>query len=139
MAAIISDKFRIFNAKQFLESLTEGATDTSAERSRMYFFVGRPQPWRAFLEVYSQNSTAFVVGNEVYIGTYGSTAFRATVAAVYDSALLLTDVFGSAGVNSAPPLGSDLKGRTGGAGGSDTGATAVSGVCLLYTSDAADE
>ena len=88
MAAIISDKFRIFNAKQFLESLTEGVTDTSAERSRMYFFVGRPQPWRAYLEVYSQNSTAFAVGNEVYVGTYGSTAFRATVAAVYDLSLI---------------------------------------------------
>jgi hypothetical protein len=135
MAAIISDKFRIFNAKQFLESLTEGSTDTSAERSRMYFFVGRPQPWRAYLELYSQNSTAFVVGNEVYVGTYGSTSFRATVAAVYDSALLLTDVFGSAGVNSAPPLGSDLKGRTGGAGGSDTGATAKSGVYRYATED----
>ena len=128
MAAIISDKFRIFNAKQFLESLTEGATDTSAERSRMYFFVGRPQPWRAYLEIYSKNATAFTVGNEVYVGTYGSTTFRATIAAVYDSALLLTDVFGSNGINSAPSLGSDLKCRTGGAGGSDTGATAKSGV-----------
>ena len=128
MAAIISDKFRIFNAKQFLESLTEGATDTSAERSRMYFFVGRPQPWRAYLEIYSKNATAFTVGNEVYVGTYGSTSFRATIAAVYDSALLLTDVFGSNGINSAPALGTDLKCRTGGAGGSDTGATAKSGV-----------
>jgi len=128
MAAIISDKFRIFNAKQFLESLTEGATDTSAERSRMYFFVGRPQPWRAYLEVYNKNATAFTVGDEVYVGTYGSTTFRATIAAVYDSALLLTDVFGSNGVNSAPALGSALKCRTGGAGGSDTGATATSGV-----------
>ena len=128
MAAIISDKFRIFNAKQFLESLTEGATDTSAERSRMYFFVGRPQPWRAYLEVYNKNATAFTVGDEVYVGTYGSTVFRATIAAVYDSALLLTDVFGSNGINSAPPLGSALKCRTGGAGGSDTGATATSGV-----------
>lgn len=128
MAAIISDKFRIFNAKQFLESLTEGATDTSAERSRMYFFVGRPQPWRAYLEIYSKNATSFTVGDEVYVGTYGSTSFRATIAAVYDSALLLTDVFGSNGVNSAPTLGSDLKCRTGGAGGSDTGATAKSGV-----------
>ena len=135
MAAIISDKFRIFNAKQFLESLTEGQTDVSAERSRMYFFVGRPQPWRAYLEVYSKNSTAFSIGDEVYVGTYGSTAFRATIAAVYDSALLLTDVFGSNGVNSAPPLGSALKGRTGGAGGSDTGATAVSGVYRYATED----
>ena len=128
MAAIISDKFRIFNAKQFLESLTEGATDTSVERSRMYFFVGRPQPWRAYLEVYNKNATAFTVGDEVYVGTYGSTSFRATIAAVYDSALLLTDVFGSNGINSAPALGSALKCRTGGGGGSDTGATAVSGV-----------
>ena len=135
MAAIISDKFRIFNAKQFLESLTEGPTDTSPEKTRMYFFVGRPQPWRAYLEVYSKGSTAFTVGDEVYVGTYGSTAFRATVAAVYDSALLLTDVFGSAGVNSAPPLGSALKGRTGGAGGSDTGATAKSGVYRYATED----
>ena len=135
MAAIISDKFRIFNAKQFLESLTEGPSDTSSERSRMYFFVGRPQPWKAYLEIHTKNSTAFVVGNEVYIGTYGSTAFRATVSAVYDSALLLTDVFGSAGVNSAPPLGSALKGRTGGSGGSDTGATAVSGVYRYATED----
>ena len=135
MAAIISDKFRIFNAKQFLESLTEGATDTSAERSRMYFFVGRPQPWKAYLEIHTKNSTSFVVGNEVYVGTYGSTAFRATIAAVYDGALLLTDVFGSNGVNSAPPLGSSLKGRSGGSGGSDTGATAVSGVYRYATED----
>ena len=135
MAAIISDKFRIFNAKQFLESLTEGPSDTSSERSRMYFFVGRPQPWKAYLELHTKNSTAFVVGNEVYVGTYASTAFRATVAAVYDSALLLTDVFGSAGVNSAPPLGSALKGRTGGSGGSDTGATAVSGIYRYATED----
>ena len=135
MAAIISDKFRIFNAKQFLESLTEGPNDTSAERSRMYFFVGRPQPWKSYLEIHTKNSTAFVVGNEVYVGTYASTAFRATVAAVYDSALLLTDVFGTSGVNSAPPINSALKGRTGGAGGSDTGATAVSGVYRYATED----
>ena len=135
MAAIISDKFRIFNAKQFLESLEEGPSDTSDERSRMYFFVGRPQPWRAYLEVYGQNATAFTVGNEVYTGTYASTPFRATIAAVYDSALLLTDVFGSNGTNSAPPLGSDLKCRTGGSGGSDTGATAKSGVYRYATED----
>ena len=135
MAAIISDKFRIFNAKQFLESLEEGPNDTSAERSRMYFFVGRPQPWRGYLEVYSKGTTAFTVGDEVYVGTYASTAFRATIAAVYDSALLVTDVFGSNGTQSAPTLGSDLKCRTGGAGGSDTGATAKSGVYRYATED----
>ena len=134
MAAIISDKFRIFNAKQFLESLTEGATDTSAERSRMYFFVGRPQPWKAYLEVYSKSATNFTVGNEVFIGTYGSTAFRATVSAVYDSALLLTDVFGSNGVNSAPPLGSTLL-ETADGGSTTTSATATTGVYRYGTED----
>ena len=135
MAAIISDKFRIFNAKQFLESLTEGPNDSSAERSRMYFFVGRPQPWKAYLEIHSKNATAFVVGQEVYIGTYASTAFRGTIAAIYDNALLLTDIFGTNGVNSVPPLNSTLKGRTGGSGGSDTGATAKSGVYRYGTED----
>ena len=134
MAAIISDKFRIFNAKQFLESLTEGPSETSAERTRMYFFVGRPQPWRAYLEVYSKSSTNFTVGNEVYVGTYGSTAFRATVAAVYDSALLLTDVFGSNGTNSVPSSGSDLK-ETADGGSTDTSAVAKSGVYRYATED----
>ena len=135
MAAIISDKFRIFNAKQFLESLSEGPNDTSAERTRMYFFVGRPQAWKAYVEIHSANSTAFNVGDEVYVGTYGSTAFRGTISVVYDNALLLTDIFGASGVNSAPTLGSTLKGRTGGSGGSDTGATAVSGVYRYATED----
>ena len=126
MAAIISDKFRIFNAKQFLESLTEGPSETSTERSRMYFFVGRPQPWRAYLEIYSKNATSFTEGDEVYTGTYGSTTFRATIAKVYDGALLLTDVFPT--TTSTPGVGADLKCRTGGSGGSDTGATAKAGV-----------
>ena len=138
MAAIISDKFRIFNAKQFLESLTEGPSAASSERTRMYFFVGRPQPWRAYLEIYSKGSTTFTVGDEVYVGTYGSTTFRATIAAVYDSALLLTDVFGSNGVNSTPSLAADLKcrtGATGGSGGSDTGAVAKAGIYRYATED----
>lgn len=134
MPAIISDKFRIFNAKQFLESLTEGPSDTSAERSRMYFFVGRPQPWRAYLEICSKSATSFTVGNQVYVGTYASTAFRAKVAAVFDTAILLTEVFGSAGVNSAPPLGSALK-ETANNGSTDTTATAISGIYRYATED----
>ena len=89
MAAIISDKFRIFNAKQFLESLTEGSSATDPNRTKMYFFVGRPQPWKAYLETYSRGTGTFSVGDEVYEGTYPGT-FRATIAAVYDSALILT-------------------------------------------------
>ena len=128
MAAIISDKFRIFNAKQFLESLTESPS------TNMYFFVGRPQPWRAYLEVYSKGATNFTVGNEVFIGTYGSTAFRATVAQVYDSALLLSDVFGANGVNSVPSLGSTLL-ETADGGATTTGATAKTGVYRYSTED----
>ena len=134
MAAIISDKFRIFNAKQFLESLTEGASETSDDRTRMYFFVGRPQPWKAYLELYAKGSSNFTVGNEVFVGTYGSTAFRATVAAVYDSALLLTDVFGSNGINSTPPIGSTLL-ETADGGSTTTSATAKSGVYRYGTED----
>ena len=53
MAAIISEKFRIFNAKQFLESLGEGADDASADRTRMYFFVGRSTKWNGYLEIFN--------------------------------------------------------------------------------------
>ena len=121
MAAIISDKFRIFNAKQFLESLTETPS------TNMYFFVGRPQPWAGYLETYSVAGGTFAVGNEVYVGAnYGAATFRATISAVYSDALLLTGVFGSAGVNSTPgALGTTLKEYDGAA---DTGVTAKSGV-----------
>ena len=134
MAAIISDKFRIFNAKQFLESLTEGASETGDERTRMYFFVGRPQPWRAYLEVHTKSATNFTVGNEVFVGTYATTAFRATVAAVYDSAILLTDIFGANGTASVPPLNSTLQ-ETSDAGSSTTAATAKTGVYRYSTED----
>jgi hypothetical protein len=131
MAAIISDKFRIFNAQQFLESLSEGSTDTSAERSRMYFFVGRPQRWDAYLEVYNKNATAFVVGNEVYVGaTYGAATFKATVRAVYENSLLLYSV--APLTTSAPSVGSTLKGWNGTA---DTGAQALTGVYRYATED----
>jgi len=131
MAAIISDKFRIFNAQQFLESLSEGSTDTSAERSRMYFFVGRPQRWDAYLEVYNKNATAFAVGDEVYVGTtYGAATFKAVVRAVYENSLLLYSVGPT--VSSAPTVGSTLKGWNGTA---DTGAQALTGVYRYATED----
>lgn len=121
MAAIISDKFRIFNAKQFLESLSETPS------TNMYFFVGRPQPWAGYLEVYSVAGGAFTVGNEVYVGAaYGTATFRATISAVYSDSILLTGVFGSNGVNSTPgALGATIKEYDGAA---DTGVTAKGGV-----------
>ena len=131
MAAIISDKFRIFNATQFLESLSEGSSDTGAERTRMYFFVGRPQRWDAYLEIFNQNNTAFVVGNEVYVGAnYAGATFKAEVREVYENSLLLFQVGPT--TNAVPGVGSQLKGWNGTA---DTGATAVSGVYRYATED----
>ncbi len=134
MAAIISDKFRIFNAKQFLESLSEGANDASADRTRLYFFVGRPQGWKAYLEVYSVDGGNITVGNELYVGAnQGSATWRGTVEAVYSNSVLLSAIFGGSGTASTPGLGATLKEHN---GSSDTGVTAVSGVYRYATEDA---
>ena len=114
MAAIISEKFRIFNAKQFLESLSEGQTAdeaTSDERTKSYFFVGRPQKWNAYLEVYSVVGT-FSLGETVYVTGSGITAanspFRATVEAVYPNSILLSGVFPN--ISAVPGIGSQIRG-----------------------------
>ena len=128
MSAIISEKFRIFNAQQFLESLTEGANDTSADRARMYFFVGRSDQWDSYLEIYDPNATAFNVGEEVYDagaagGTaYGSTTWKATIRKVNPNSILVYSPTPAAGT---PTAGNVIKGYT---GGSDTGAEAKGGV-----------
>lgn len=131
MAAIISDKFRIFNAKQFLESLSEGSTDSGAERTRLYFFVGRPQRWDSYVEIYNKNATAFVAGNQVYVGaTFAGATFKATVREVYEDSLLLYNVGPS--TTSTPAVGALLKGWNGTA---DTGAQALTGVYRYASED----
>ena len=133
MAAIISDKFRIFNATQFLESLSEpvGGADTSAERTRMYFFVGRPQRWDAYLEIFNKNATAFVAGNEVYVGAdYATATFKGVIREVYENSLLLHSI--GPATNSVPAAGSTLKGWNGTA---DTNAEALTGVYRYATED----
>jgi hypothetical protein len=52
MPALISEQFRIHNAKQFEEAFSE------ASPTNMYFFIGRPQPW----------DTTPVAGVTSYIG-----------------------------------------------------------------------
>ena len=131
MAAIISDKFRIFNAKQFLESLSEGSTDTGSERTRMYFFVGRPQRWDSYVEIYNQSATGFVAGDEVYVGaSYAGATFKATIREVYEDSLLLFNVGPT--TSAVPATGASLKGWNGTA---DTGATAVTGVYRYASED----
>ena len=96
MAAIISEKFRIFNAKQFLESLSE------ASATNMYFFVGRPQKWYAYLEIYNITGT-FQVGETVTGG-----GLSGTVQEVHPNSLLLAVV----NATSAPASGSTMTGGT---------------------------
>ena len=121
MPAIISEKFRIFNAKQFLESLSEGTGDSDATRSRMYFFVGRPQAWKTYLEIYNVSSTNFSVGETVTGG-----AFTGTVSEVYPNSLLLTGVSPTATI----PVGTTITGGT-------STATAKSGVYRFATEEVA--
>ena len=96
MAAIISEKFRIFNAKQFLESLSE------ASATNMYFFVGRPQKWYAYLEIYNVSGT-FQVGETVTGG-----GLSGTVQEVHPNSLLLAVT----NATSAPASGSTMTGGT---------------------------
>ena len=114
MAAIISEKFRIFNAKQFLESLSEGDTNTEAtsdERTKSYFFVGRPQKWNAYLQIYSAVGN-FTVGEQIYVTgsgiTLATSSFRATVEAVYPNSILLSNVFPN--ISAVPGIGSQIRG-----------------------------
>ena len=91
MPAIISEKFRIFNAKQFLTSLSEGSGDQGSDRTRMYFFIGAPRPWKAYMEIYGQNTGTFTVGTTV-TSTGG---FSAVVSEVYPYALFFSSVSGT--------------------------------------------
>ena len=113
MAAIISEKFRIFNAKQFLESLSE------ASPTNMYFFVGRPQKWYAYLEIYNVSGT-FQVGETVTGG-----GLSGTVQEVHANSLLLA----VNNATSAPASGSTITGGT-------SSATAKSSTYRYATEDA---
>lgn len=109
MPAIISEKFRIFNAKQFLESLSEGTPagsggDSSTDRTRLYFFIGRPQLWKGHLEIYNKNSASFTVGMTVTSGS-----FSGTVSEIYDNSLLLTGMT----IGVTPAIGSTITGTGG--------------------------
>ena len=96
MAAIISEKFRIFNAKQFRESLSEAAG------TNMYFFVGRPQAWYGYLEIYNVVGT-FQVGETITGG-----GLTATINEVHTNSLLVTATTTTA----APAAGSTITGGT---------------------------
>ena len=136
MAAIISENFRIFNAKQFFESLTEplSGLDSSEERTRMYFFVGRPQRWLTYLEIFDKSSTDFVAGRDkVYVGAnYASATFRADVVSSFENSLLLSNIGPTA--SAIPPKNSSLIGYNP-LLSANTLATAKSGIYRFATDD----
>lgn len=50
MSALLTDQFRIFSAKKFIKALegpvaSQSDLDAGSTRDRLYFFIGRPQPW----------------------------------------------------------------------------------------------
>tara|TARA_E500000331_G_scaffold119205_1_gene116402 strand:- start:65 stop:1792 length:1728 start_codon:yes stop_codon:yes gene_type:complete len=96
MAAIISEKFRIFNAKQFLESLSEAAP------TNMYFFVGRPQTWYSYVEIY--NVTGTWTSNSADTVTGAGFTNPTTVVAAYSNSILLSHT----GSTIAPTVGGTL-------------------------------
>ncbi len=114
MAAIISEKFRIFNAKQFLESLSE------AEKTHMYFFVGRSSKWDAHLEIFNVSGN-FSVGETVSGGGWSG-----VVSEVHANSLLLTTILPTA--TTTPTFKTAITGGT-------SGATAVSGTYRYATEE----
>jgi hypothetical protein len=133
MAAIISDKFRIYNAQRFLNALGDDyyddntlqlQTGSEVEASRMYFFVGRPQRWDAYLEIYNKNSTNFQVNDFVYVGTsFAAATFKGSVKRVNENSLIVANI--GPLLSSSPNIGDTLKGWNGSA---NTGAEALTGV-----------
>lgn len=107
MSAIITDLFRVFNAKQFVESLSEPATSTPSaaaaaeagtERTRLYFFIGRPNEWNSYLEYYAPDVSlsSFQVNEQVYQGSsLASATAKGTVVKIFPQSLLLTNVTGT--------------------------------------------
>lgn len=63
MPALITDKFRVYNAKQFLESFDE------AVGTEHFFFVGRSKDWASVVEYFGLTGTAPSVGDTITITT----------------------------------------------------------------------
>lgn len=134
--SIISDRFRIFNAENFINAigddfydeegnLVEEPTTPEEERHTMYFFVGRPQTWYPTVEVYAKtpnipnaaggtSSWSHVAPGDTVTsspdGVTPDTQFTATIVEVYEDYLLLnpTNLGGDANLNSKPTLGNFL-------------------------------
>lgn len=64
--AKITEKFRVFNSKQFVESFDETSS------TNHYFFIGRSADWETLVEYYSEGPAAPQVGDTVSFETLAS-------------------------------------------------------------------
>jgi len=83
MTALITDKFRVYNAKQFLESFDE------AVGTEHFFFVGRSKDWGSVVEFYGQLETAPAPGTTITLDP-GGVALTAVISSVYEGAWVVT-------------------------------------------------
>jgi hypothetical protein len=86
MPALITDKFRVYNAKQFLESFDESSS------TQHFFFVGRSKTWATLVEYYSPTGTAYSTGSVTLAPATGTpyTSKVLTVVATVENGFLVT-------------------------------------------------
>ena len=83
MTALITDKFRVYNAKQFLESFDE------AVGTEHFFFVGRSKDWGSVVEYYGLVDNAPSVGDDITLDPSG-TPIVVTIVAEYEGAWIVS-------------------------------------------------
>lgn len=109
MGNIITRDFRLFNAQQFVESLSEGS-EQGDDRTRIYFYIGNPIGFYSTLEYYLDNDTDnSELQNSLISGidkVTGPNSFSATVHPERSGFgyLSLTNISGT-----TPPIGSNLE------------------------------
>jgi len=85
MSALITDKFRVYNAKQFLESFDE------AVGTEHFFFVGRSKDWASVVEFYGLSGTGPNLDGTTQITIdQGGTPVTATIVGGLEGAWIVT-------------------------------------------------
>lgn len=87
MPALITDKFRVYNAKQFLESFDE------AVGTEHFFFVGRSADWASVVEYYGVTGGAVPTSGTItlnYTAPNVDDRYTVTIVGAVEGALLVT-------------------------------------------------
>ena len=86
MPALITDKFRVYNAKQFLESFDE------AVGTEHFFFVGRSSDWASVVEYYGVTGGAVPTSGTITLNSSAPVddQYAVTIVGAVEGALLVT-------------------------------------------------